>query len=279
MPIIDAQVHCYERDHPGRPWHAFLHGPPEVNGDDQVRAMDAVGVDGAILVSPFAMYKYDAEYALQVWSKHPGRFGLVKPVDPTDPTVGETVRAWKDTPGAVGIRIMLRDPLPTDPADPGLNRVLAAAAEHDLPVNVLCWGRLRQMDGLAARNPRTRIVIDHLGLTQHFEPPPPEDPWGNLPDLLALAKYPNVFVKITGACTLSREPYPYDDIWDPLWKIFHAFGFERCMWGTDWTRAVEFLNYKQGVEPFRTTDRLSESERAMLMGGTAERVYRWSPKK
>ena len=46
MPIIDAQVHAYERDHPGRPWAAVLHGPPEVTGDEMVAAMDAVGVDG-----------------------------------------------------------------------------------------------------------------------------------------------------------------------------------------------------------------------------------------
>ena len=47
MPIIDAQVHCYERNHPGRPWHAVLAGPPEVTGPDMVKAMDAVGVDAA----------------------------------------------------------------------------------------------------------------------------------------------------------------------------------------------------------------------------------------
>ena len=36
MPIIDAQVHCYERDHPGRPWVDVLTGPPEVTGDDSI---------------------------------------------------------------------------------------------------------------------------------------------------------------------------------------------------------------------------------------------------
>ena len=44
----------------------------------------------------------------------------------------------------------------TDPADPGINRVLAAAARHSLPVNLLCWGRLEQAGQLAARNPNTR---------------------------------------------------------------------------------------------------------------------------
>ena len=51
------------------------------------------------------------------------------------------------------------------------------------------------------------------------------------------------------------------------------------MWGTDWTRAVALLTYKQGVEAFRVTDRLSDSDRAVLMGETLRRVYRWSPSK
>ena len=85
MPVIDSQVHAYERDHPGRPWVGVLAGPPEVTGDDMVAAMDNVGVDGALLVSPYSMYRFDASYALEVHRAHRGRFGLIKPVDPTDP--------------------------------------------------------------------------------------------------------------------------------------------------------------------------------------------------
>ena len=48
--------------------------------------------------------------------------------------------------------------------------------------------------------------------------------------------------------------------------------------GTDWTRAFAVVNYEQAVAPFRQTDRLSESERAMLMGGACAMAYRWSPK-
>ena len=165
-----------------------------------------------------------------------------------------------------------------DPADPGINRVLAAGARHGLPVNILCWGRLEQARALAARNPDTTLVIDHLGLQQPFEPPPPAQPFADLPAVLTLAAHPNVAIKITGACTLSREAFPYRDIWDPLRRIFDAFGIERCLWGTDWTRAVGLLTYKQGVDAFRVTDRLSESDKAMLMGGALQRVYKWSPK-
>src|SRR2546428_324597 len=178
MVIIDAQVHAYERDHPGRPWAGVLTGPAEVTGDDMVAAMDAVGVDGAVLVSPFTMYGYDASYALEVHRQHPGRFGLVKPVDPSDP---------------------------------------------------------------------------------------------------AVAEYANVAVKISGACTLSHEPFPYPDIWDPLARVFDAFGLHRCLWGTDWTRAVKVLTYQEGVEAFRVTDRLSDSDKAALMGESLTRVYNWAP--
>ena len=277
MPIIDSQVHAYERNHPGRPWAGVLHGPAEVTGDDMVAAMDAVGVDGALLVSPFSMYRYDASYALEVYAAHPGRFGLIKPVDPTDPAVAETIADWAATKGTVGVRVMLRDEVSSDPADPGINRVLAAAARHRLPVNLLCWGRLEQVGGLAARNPQSTLVIDHLGLTQPFVPPAPAEPFADLPKLLALAAHDNIAVKISGACTLSHQPFPYRDIWDPLGHIFDAFGFDRCLWGTDWTRAVAFLTYKEGVEAFRVTDRLSARDRALLMGESLARVYNWSP--
>ena len=276
MPVLDSQVHAYERNHPGRPWVGTLHGPAEVTGDQMVAAMDEVGVDGAVLVSPFSMYRYDASYALEVFAKHPSRFRLVKPVDPTDPRVADTIAAWAATKGTVGIRIFLRDAVSTDAADPAINRVLATAAQHSLPVNVACTGRLDQARQLAARNPNTRMVIDHLGLPQPQEPPPPAEPFADLPKLLAMAAHDNVAVKISGACTLSHEPFPYKDIWDPLARIFDAFGFDRCMWGTDWTRAVGLLTYKQGVDAFRVTDRLSGSDRATLMGDTLARIYNWT---
>ncbi len=275
--IIDAQVHCYERDHPGRPWAAHLHGPPEVTGDDMVAAMDAVGVDGAILVSPWTLYRFDPSYVQAVQAAYPGRFGLVKPIDTTAADAGDVVAAWAGEPGAVGVRIMMVGDVGRDADQPGVNAVLAAAGKAGLPVNLLCWTRMPVALELARRHPDTQLVIDHLGLQQPFEPPAPPEPWAKLPDVLALAALPNVVIKITGACTLSHEPFPYPDLWDPLARIFDAYGIDRCLWGTDWTRAVGLLTYAQGVDSFTLTDRLSAGERDQLMGANAARVYQWSP--
>lgn len=135
MAVIDVQVHAYERNHPGRPWAGHLHGPQSANGEEMVAAMDAVEVDGAIIVSPFNLYRYDPSYALEVYAKYPERFRVVKPIDPANRAVDEVVTEWARTKGAVGVRLMLRDEQVSDPSDPRLNRAFAAAGRHNLPVN------------------------------------------------------------------------------------------------------------------------------------------------
>ena len=279
MLIIDSQVHAYERDHPGRPWHAVLHGPDEVTGDDMVSAMDSVGVDGALLVSPFTMYRYDASYAMEVYRKHSTRFALIKPIDPTDPGVVETIDQWAATDGTVAIRLMLNHGFSSGAEADQIDAALAAAARHNMPVNVLAWGALAQLDQIATRNPNTQLVLDHIGLKQPFEPPVPEQPFAAIDEVISLARHDNIAIKISGACTLSHAPDTFSDIWDPLARIFDAYSMSRCLWGTDWTRAVELISYAQGVEPFRLTDRLSDSDRAKLMGGALQEIYGWGPTK
>ena len=276
IPTIDCQVHCYERNRPERPWHGLLEGPEEVTGDDMVAAMDAVGVDGAILISPFSMYQYDASYALEVNAKHPGKFGLVRPFDPTSETIADDVAQWTATPGVVGSRIMLTAQ-EYEADHPGLDAIFAACVRAGVPLNLMASGKLPLVTELARRNPDTQVIIDHVGLVQPFVPPAAPEPFADLPNVLAAAELDNVAIKISGACTLSHEPFPYADIWEPLSRVFDAYGLERCMWGTDWTRAVRVLTYEQGVEAFRVTDHLSDSDRATLMGGTLTNIYKWSP--
>src|ERR1700687_621573 len=279
MAIIDSQVHSYEANTPKRPWHSVPNWPDHVTGDEMVAAMDRVGVDGAIFISAFSMYRYDASYAVEVQRAHPGRFALVKPVDPDDPDVADVVPDWKNTRGTVGIRIMLTKENKREATDPGLDRIARAAGRYDFPVNLLCWDNLDAGTALIDRHPDTRFIIDHLGILQPRVPPAPPQPWTDLAKVLELAGRPNAVIKVSGACTLSREPYPFPDIWDPLKRVFDAWGFDRCLWGTDWTRAVAVVNYDQAVVRLLETARLSDTERAALMGVACARAYGWSPKK
>src|SRR6266540_1677588 len=151
MTIIDSQVHAYEANTPKRPWHSVPNWPDHVTGDEMVAAMDKVGVDGAIFISTFSMYRYDASYAVEVQRAHPGRFAIVKPVDPNDP---------------------------------GLDRILRAAVKHDFPINILCWGNVDAGTALIDRHPDTRFIIDHLAILQPRTPPAPPQPWADLPKVL-----------------------------------------------------------------------------------------------
>ena len=277
--IIDSQVHAYEANTPRRPWHSVPNWPAHVTGDEMVAAMDAVGVDGAIFISAFSLYRYDASYAIEVQRAHPGRFGIVKPLDPEDLDVADVIAEWKRVPGAVGVRIMMPNDGLWGADHPGIDRIMRAAAHHGMPVNLHCWGNIDAGTAVIDRNPNTSIILDHLGLLQPRVPPAPVDAWADLPKVVELARRPNVVIKISGACTLSHQPYPYPDIWPPLGHIFDAWGFERCLWGTDWTRAFAILSYEHGVKPFVMTDRLSESERAMLMGGACAKAYGWAPRR
>jgi len=276
VAVIDSQVHVYEADTPERPWVQKITGPRHVTGEEQIAAMDALGIDGAIIVSTYMTYLFDSSYAEQVHAKFPDRFALVKPVDSADPAVAEIMQEWKRQPGAVGVRMMLAFADTTDPADPGLNRVLSEGARLGFPVNVFATRHLDAAYDLIARNPDTVIVIDHVGLPQTYLREN-EDVWIDLPKVLRIAELPNARIKLTGAGTMSSQPYPFEDLWDRLLPIIDAFSTERCMWGTDWTRALKYLNYEQAVEYFRTSPRLSDSDRAMLMGGSTERIYGWAP--
>ena len=135
---------------------------------------------------------------------------------------------------------------------PGFNRILRAAVQHDFPVNVLFRGNLDAGAELYRLSSRYTLHSSTIWASspEPSTPLAPPQPWADLPKVVELTKRKNAVIKITGACTLSKEPYPFPDIWDPLARIFDAWGFDRCLWGTDWTRAFAVVNYEQAIEPF-----------------------------
>ena len=89
--------------------------------------------------------------------------------------------------------------------------------------------------------------------------------FANLPDLLALAQYPTVAIKATGAPSYSSAPYPYRNIHPYLRQIYDAFGPERMFWGTDITRMP--CSWRQCVTFFtEELSWLSERDKELIMG-------------
>ncbi|MGN6428034.1 MAG: amidohydrolase family protein [Leifsonia sp.] len=275
MRTIDAQIHVYEANTPERPWAGSGHGPAEALGEDAVRMLDETGVDAAVIVSPWSIYRFDPAYSLRVAAAHPGRFGVVCPIDTGSPSDARAfVRAWAGTAYAVGVRMMLIDDAIREAVrDGSLDSVFAEIAGTGLPLCVACPGELGTARRIAEGRPDVTLVIDHAGLRTTFTPPPPRDTLDDLPELLALADLPNVVVKATGLPSLSPGAYPWPDIHAVLRRILDAFGPERVMWGNDWTRTAEFLSYEQGLRYLEGFAFRDEQERASLLGATADRVF------
>src|SRR3984893_14366094 len=114
MPVIDVQVHPFDRNHPGRPWASPSHGLLSATGEEMIAAMNSVGLDGAIMVSSFSAYEYDPSYALEVYNAWPDKFRVVRPVGATDPAMDGVVARWAVTPGARGLPTRMREGLPMD---------------------------------------------------------------------------------------------------------------------------------------------------------------------
>lgn len=271
--IIDAQVHVYEAETAERPWVThLLPGPPEVTADQMVVAMDAVGIDAAVLVSPGTIYGFDASVAFAAARAHPTRYRTVVPVDVKRRDAAERVRELREEPSLVGVRMMLWDAVGREDALAATD--LFTAIDNDTTFVSLFCTDPSTVAALAARFPETRFVLDHFGLRQPLIKPRPADALANVDAVLTLARYPNLAVKLTAAPTLSVLPFPYLDVHEIVLRYIDAFGIERCAWGTDWTRTGSFASYHQSTE-YISHAGLSKRELTRLTGGTIAELARW----
>jgi predicted TIM-barrel fold metal-dependent hydrolase len=211
----------------------------------------------------------------------------------TLPDLGAEVRRLRAHPAMVAGRALVGnflDATMRPEFEQGVFDPLYAAAEAvGLPIFNSTHGGCARMAHIAERHPGLQLIIDHIGVAQHPVSPPETMSWRTLPDLLALARYPNVAVKLCGAPLLSAQPYPFDDVWPYLEQLFAAFGFERVMWASDYTRLrladlprgerprKRGLTYAESLDFLRRTDRLTLEEKRLLLGGTARRLLKLPP--
>ena len=284
MEIIDAQVHMWEKEHPGRPWAAtYSRGPrpghralPEATMDQMLMAMTACGVDAAVILTP-ALYGPDNSYSLEACAKYPEKFALAGNINPTAPDIEDLIQNWRSQPGALAVRLPIFRQAAREQWEAGLfDNALAAAERYDVPVATWAPALLRELEPTVKAYPNLQFILDHWGLPQ---PAPAVDrdpePFQRLPDLLNLAQYPNVAVKISASLTLSQEPFPYRDLWPQVHKVIDAYGLDRVMWGSDWTRVLAVNTYAQDAVAFFETDELTTAEKEQLFGATLRKVMRW----
>jgi L-fuconolactonase len=255
-------------------------------------AMAAVGVDAALL------HPTDVLWARELVHELPNNFVAIPTVWPALGDVrGQVLTAYNET-GVMGVRVApgyprsgegLRD-LGSGAWEPAFD----ACEKLDFPVFVFISGNLQLLRPVLDAHPQLRVVVDHLGMRQPPTDVRDEPPLRDLPHLLDLASYPNVYIKLCGLPSLSAEPFPFTDMWPALLSIVEKFGAERAFWASDISRFQGRIAWgppdRRGIQQYpgkhtydeslrfiKDNRQLQAAQKSLLLGGTLTTLLNWHP--
>ena len=260
MLVVDGQVHIWSQGLPTNPAHRQI---TSYSKEDLLAEMDAGGVNAA-LIHPPGWDPNSGQVALDAAREYPNRLGILGNFPLDRPESRDLVPTWKDQPGMLGLRFTFQQAhQQTWLTDGTMDWLWPAVADANIPVALAAGNFLPSVGQVAERHPGVKLIIDHFGRagggTQS------EGVWDSLPQLLELARHPNVAVKTTGGPSYSAEDYPYADIHGHIRRIYDAFGPDRMFWGTDITRMP--CPWAQCVSLFtEELDWLPEADKELIMG-------------
>jgi predicted TIM-barrel fold metal-dependent hydrolase len=275
MLITDSQIHLYPPTSPDRP---LLPGSPGVQPrerhlpEDILPWMDEAAVQRAVLVPP-SWLGYDNSTSLAWAADYPGRFAVMGRFDPFDPNRTH-LEDWLAQPHMLGVRLAgaleRGEWLDLD----SVEWFWSTVERLGIPVMLLATGRrIALVQRVAERHPDLVIIMDHFGTT--VGDLTKIDPWDHQHDVLRLARFPNVYGKLSALPMNTLEPFPFKSQTPYIRKAYDAFGPQRLAWGTDASR-LRGVTYREAVDHMRyAVDFLTDEDRNWIMGKTISRVLKW----
>jgi predicted TIM-barrel fold metal-dependent hydrolase len=275
--IVDAQVHLWKAESEDWKWVPGLQPqlPEPFTIERLVPMMDEAGVDHVVIVPP--SWPGDRnDYALEAARRYPRRFRIMGKIPMQDPNGAALLPKWREQPGMAGLRLIFNTPASAPWLTDGTVDWLWAAAEKaELPVMCFAPGRAAELGRIAERHPQLPLILDHMAVTSAMV----KD--GTITQAIgqtvAIAKYPNVSVKLSASPGLSREPYPWRDVAVHIQRVFDAYGPQRSYWGTDLTNTYAKGSYRQRITQFtEELPFLSENDKDWVMGRAIAQRLKWT---
>src|SRR3954447_21807065 len=243
-PVYDSHVHVWE--HNSRfPFAPGANVPAEDASPEALLGLMAENGISKTVIIQVIHYRYDNAYLADVLRRYPDKFVGVCRVDPLDPASPDHLSRLTEQ-GFRGVRLSpaaneagnwirgeLMPPLWRRCDDLGIPMTLLA------PIT-----RIGDIQLLIDKHPGLTVVIDHMADC-------PVDRPQELDSLVALARYPKVFVKISHTWSLSKQSYPWLDAQELAKRLYDRFGPQRLMWGTDWPIAKDRATYPQRLTVVR----------------------------
>lgn len=274
--IVDAQVHLWKASTPDRPWVPGSRPqlPEPFTIERVVPLMDEAGVDRVVIVPP-SLDGVRLDYGQEAAKRHPGRFAVMGRIALNDPATAKRFPAWKQQPGVLGIRLNFGADQASWLTDGTADWFWPAAETAGIPVMFLTTGQTPLFARIAERHPQLVLIIDHMGVSS--EAVSKKHVPTAIEQSAALARYPNVSVKLSAAPLFSTEPYPFRDVTPHIRRLFDAYGPQRCYWGTDITNSFAKATYRQRVTHFtEKLSFLSESDKDWVMGRALLARLNWA---
>jgi predicted TIM-barrel fold metal-dependent hydrolase len=274
--IVDAQVHLWKAESPDWRWvpGAKPQLPEPFTIERLVPMMDEAGVDRVVVVPP--SWPGDRnDYALEAARRYPDRFRVMGRIPLRNPQSAALLPKWKEQPGMAGIRLTFIGNDATMLSDGTADWFWPAAEKAGIPVMFFPPGRVAMFASIAERHPQLNLILDHMGLTAAMTKD--NTLAAAVDQAVALARYPNVSVKVSASPGVSVEPYPFRDMTVHLKRMFDAYGPQRCYWGTDMTNSFAKASYRQRISHFtEELGFLSESDKDWVMGRAILARLNWT---
>jgi predicted TIM-barrel fold metal-dependent hydrolase len=269
--IIDPHVHVWKRS----PEFPFSKGsykkPPTFDATPEMLLglMKENGVSKTVIIQN-VHYLWDNSYLASVLKQYPTYFKGVARVDPVNLDAPDQLSRLVEEQSFSGIRL---NPYGTSGAAwiknvPLMLPLWKRCYDLKVPMTILALiNQMPDVEILIQKFPELTVVIDHMA----------DCPLGH-PDLLAkltaLAKYPNVFVKISHTWELSKQPYPFLDAQEQVKVLYDVFGPKRLMWGTDWPNVLEYCGYARALTLVRDDMKfLNADDKHWMLSKTVELVW------
>jgi predicted TIM-barrel fold metal-dependent hydrolase len=274
--IVDAQAHLWKENAPDYPWEQGVKPqlPEPFTIERALGLMDEAGIDRVVIVPP-GLNDINS-YALGGAKRYPNRFAVMGRIPIENPKSAELLPTWKQQPGMLGLRVTFNNPAHVALLkESKVDWLWAGAEKAGLPVMFLAFGMLEAFGPIAQRHPGLPLIIDHLGVNTAIAKE------GRTAEVIghavALAKYPNVSIKMSNLPNSSLEPYPFKDLTPHLRRVFDAYGPQRCYWGTDVTNGMGRSDWRQRLTHFtETLDFLSESDKDWVLGRAILERLKWA---
>ena len=267
--IIDSHVHVWKGD-PQYPWAKETTRPPDKDATPEM-LLDLMRANGVVrtVIIQVIYYRWDNSYLADVLRQYPQYFRGVARVNPESPQAPDDLSRLVEQQGFRGVRLSPAEDASGDwIRGPLMPPLWKRCRDLKVPMTILTSiGRMPDIAALAEKFPDLTVVIDHMADC-------PADQPEQLKKLLALSRYPLVFVKVSHTWSVSKQPYPYHDAQAQVKRLYDTFGPRRLMWGTDWPLVEAHCGYAKALAMVRDEMKfLNEEDKSWMLSRTIERVW------